>query len=192
MFLGTSYLEWAANILTALCIFLAGRNKVMTWPVGIIATVLFGALFYQSKLYADATLQVFFVITGIIGWVGWKNTQSVQIIPTNVNVQKMITYVVLALVVAAGYGALLHYYTDAYAPFIDSLVLTLSILGQFLLMRKHVETWLIWLIVNTLSVPLYISRDLHLTAFMYAIFWVNAIISWFYWNKLMKGNNEKI
>ena len=192
MFLGTSYLEWAANILTAICIILAGRNKVLTWPVGIVATVLFGALFYQAKLYADVTLQVFFVITGMIGWINWKDRALVKEVPTYANRRNLIAYVCLAIAVAGGYGAILHHYTDAWAPFIDSGVLTLSILGQFLLMRKHIQTWAVWLAVNTLSVPLYISRDLYLTAFMYSLFWVNAIVSWYYWNKLMEKSNEKV
>ena len=192
MFLGASYLEWAANILTALCIFLAGRNKVLTWPVGIVATVLFGALFYQAKLYADVTLQVFFVITGMIGWINWKDRALVKEVPTYANRRNLIAYVCLAITVAGGYGAILYHYTDAWAPFIDSGVLTLSILGQFLLMRKHIQTWAVWLVVNTLSVPLYISRDLYLTAFMYSLFWVNAIVSWYYWNKLMEKSNEKV
>ena len=192
MFLGASYLEWAANILTALCIFLAGRNKVLTWPVGIVATILFGALFYQAKLYADVTLQVFFVITGMIGWINWKDRALVKEVPTYANRRNLIAYVCLAITFAGGYGAILYHYTDAWAPFIDSGVLTLSILGQFLLMRKHIQTWAVWLVVNTLSVPLYISRDLYLTAFMYSLFWVNAIVSWYYWNKLMEKSNEKV
>ena len=64
-------LEIAANLMTAICIFLAGRNNVHTWWTGIVACVLFGVLFYTSKLYADATLQIFFVVIGVLGWIGW-------------------------------------------------------------------------------------------------------------------------
>lgn len=187
MFLQISYLELAANIMTALCIYLAGRNKVLTWPIGIIATVLFGALFYQANLYADVTLQVFFVVTGIIGWIGWSNNRLVGVVPSKINKKIFAVFTSWAIVFAMLYGFILHQYTDAYAPFIDSLVLTLSILAQFLLMRKNIETWLVWLTVNMLSIPLYISRDLYLTAFMYSLFLVNAIVSWVYWKKLMKN-----
>ena len=196
MFLQTSYLEWAANILTALCIYLAGRNKVLTWPVGIIATCLFGVLFYKAGLFADSLLQVFFIATGIIGWVGWKNNKIVEEIPTHIDVKKFVLYSVIAIIVAIAYGYFLLYRVadtfDAYVPFVDSLILTLSILGQLLLMRKKIETWMVWIVVNIISVPLYFSRDLYLTSFMYSLFLINAVVSYFYWKKLMGEKNVAV
>ena len=196
MFLQTSYLEWAANILTALCIYLAGRNKVLTWPVGIIATCLFGALFYKAGLFADSLLQVFFIATGIIGWMGWKNNKIVEEIPTHIDVKKFVLYSVIAIIVAIAYGYFLLYRVadtfDAYVPFVDSLILTLSILGQLLLMRKKIETWMVWIVVNIISVPLYFSRDLYLTSFMYSLFLINAVVSYFYWKKLMGEKNVAV
>ena len=196
MFLQTSYLEWAANILTALCIYLAGRNKVLTWPVGIIATCLFGVLFYKAGLFADSLLQVFFIATGIIGWMGWKNNKIVEEIPTHIDVKKFVLYSVIAIIVAIAYGYFLLYRVantfDAYVPFVDSLILTLSILGQLLLMRKKIETWMVWIVVNIISVPLYFSRDLYLTSFMYSLFLINAVVSYFYWKKLMGEKNVTV
>ena len=196
MFLQTSYLEWAANILTALCIYLAGRNKVLTWPVGIIATCLFGVLFYKAGLFADSLLQVFFIATGIIGWMGWKNNKIVEEIPTHIDVKKFVLYSVIAISVAIAYGYFLLYRVadtfDAYVPFVDSLILTLSILGQLLLMRKKIETWMVWIVVNIISVPLYFSRDLYLTSFMYSLFLINAVVSYFYWKKLMGEKNVTV
>ena len=196
MFLQTSYLEWAANILTALCIYLAGRNKVLTWPIGIIATCLFGVLFYKAGLFADSLLQVFFIATGIIGWMGWKNNKIVEEIPTHIDVKKFVLYSVIAIIVAIAYGYFLLYRVadtfDAYVPFVDSLILTLSILGQLLLMRKKIETWMVWIVVNIISVPLYFSRDLYLTSFMYSLFLINAVVSYFYWKKLMGEKNVAV
>jgi nicotinamide mononucleotide transporter len=188
MFLGISYLEWSANIMTAVCIFLAGRNSIHTWWTGIIGCILFGLLFFDAKLYADATLQVFFVATGIIGWVGWmkrKNGEEVVELPVTFAAQKtMIRMFQIALVVAAGYGWLLYSFTDAFAPWIDSLVLTLSVVGQLLLMRRNVQTWPVWVVVNILSVPLYFSRELYLSAGLYTLFLLNAIWSWKTWYEL--------
>lgn len=188
MFLGISYLEWSANIMTAVCIFLAGRNNIHTWWTGIIACALFGALFYEAKLYADVTLQGFFIVTGIIGWLGWlkrKAGEKVVELPVTY-ATKRTTAIMLgtAVVTAALYGALLYHFTDAYAPWIDSLVLTLSVVGQLLLMRRNVQTWPVWVLVNTLSVPLYFSRELYLSAGLYTLFFFNALWSWKTWRKL--------
>lgn len=79
------------------------------------------------------------------------------------------------------YGMLLHRWTNAYAPFIDSAVLVFSVIAQFLLMSRRIETWAFWLLVNTVAVPLYYSRGLHLTAVLYAAYWFNALLSWYWW-----------
>jgi nicotinamide mononucleotide transporter len=195
MFLGSSYLEWAAVLTTALCIFLAGRNNVHTWWTGIVACVLFGFLFYDAKLYADVTLQGFFVITGFIGWANWiwaKSTpkgfehflDSGPLPLSKVPKRTLILYGVIGLIVTAVYSAILVKYTDAAAPIVDSMVLTLSVVAQLMLMRRQLETWPTWLAVNILSVPLYFSRELYLTAGLYAFCLVNAVISWRHWLNL--------
>lgn len=184
-------LEIAANLMTAICIFLAGRNSVHTWWTGIVACVLFGTLFYSVQLYADVTLQVFFVITGIIGWYGWVQRKAVDGATTStlpissVRTNTMMLMVGTAVLVAAAYGLLLHTFTNAYAPWIDSLVLTFSVIAQLLLMRRKIQTWPLWVIVNTLAVPLFWSRELYLTAGLYAVFWVHAIWAWKHWLNLM-------
>lgn len=205
MFLGTSYLEWAAVLMTALCIFLAGRNNIHTWWTGIVACVLYGVLFFESKLYADATLQVFFIVTGIIGWVGWIGKERlahrhfpgavewsvVDPLPiTKTAKRELYLYFGIAVAGAAAYGALLWKFTDAFAPWIDSSVLTLSIVAQLMLMRRKIENWPTWLVVNTLSVPLYFSRELYLSAALYAFCWVNAIVSWKHWLNLYDEQRE--
>lgn len=82
-------------------------------------------------------------------------------------------------------GALLFHFTDAYAPYVDSAVLVFSVIAQFLLMRRKLESWLFWLLVNTVAVPLYFSRELTLTAGLYALYWVNAVVSWLAWRRTL-------
>lgn len=188
MFLGVTYLEWAANITTAICIFLAGRNNVHTWWTGIVACILFGIFFYDLKLYADVSLQGFFIVTGIGGWVAWVKMKSEAALPiTRASKQTMIVYTFGAVVVALIYGLLLHKFTDASLPFLDALVMTFSVIAQFLLMRRQIQTWPLWLLVNTISVPMYLYKEAYVTAFMYSLFWINAIVSWRHWLDLMDG-----
>jgi nicotinamide mononucleotide transporter len=94
--------------------------------------------------------------------------------------------VAAAVTVATAYGWLLHRFTDAYAPFLDSVVLAFSVLGQLLLMRRRYESWWCWLLVNSIAVPLYASRGLTITAALYAAFWINAIVALVRWRKLIQ------
>lgn len=178
-------LEWAANGFTALAIVLAGRNNVHTWWTGIVGCTLFGALFAQNRLYADVALQVFFVATGALGWWKWLRGAHGDPLPiTHASTANLLWTVPLGVFATAAYGALLHFTTNAYAPFLDSAVLVFSIIGQVLMMGRRVENWAFWLLVNTIAAPLYFSRGLYLTAALYAGFWVNAIVSWISWRRL--------
>jgi nicotinamide mononucleotide transporter len=180
-----SPLEIAANAFTAVAIVLAGRNSVHTWWTGIIGCTLFGLLFAQSRLYADVVLQVFFVGTSLLGWWRWLRGRHGTPLPvTHAGWRTLAWMVPLGVAATAAYGALLHHYTNAYAPFVDSAVLVFSVIAQLLMMGRRIENWPVWLLVNTIAVPLYASRELYLTAVLYAGFWVNAIVSWRWWRRL--------
>jgi nicotinamide mononucleotide transporter len=90
-----------------------------------------------------------------------------------------------ATVIAAGYGYALWRFTDAFAPFIDSLILALSVSAQFLLMYRKYESWWFWLVVNTLSVALFSFRGLWITAALYTAFWINAAVALVRWRRLV-------
>jgi len=178
-------LEVAANAFIAVSIVLAGRNSVHTWWSGIVGCSLFGLLFAQNRLYADVVLQVFFVATSLLGWRQWLHGRAGAPLPvTHAGMRTLLWIVPAGLLAAAGYGALLHYHTDAYAPFADSAVLVFSVIAQLLMMRRKIENWPVWLLVNTIAVPLYASRGLYLTAVLYTGFWVNAVVSWIWWRRL--------
>lgn len=177
-------LEIAANIVTALAIFLAGRNSIHTWWLGIIGCTLFGVLFYQFQLYADMTLQAFFIATSMIGWVRWsRGTGGGELPISRTHIPTLIISVFIALIVGGLYALLLHRFTDAYAPGWDSLLLVSSVIGQILLMNRKIENWGFWLLVNTIAVPLFFSRGLYLTSGLYAAYWVHAIIAYFKWRR---------
>jgi nicotinamide mononucleotide transporter len=181
----TAPLELAANVFTAASIVLAGRNNVHTWWTGVAGSTLFGLLFAQNRLYADVALQIFFVVTSLLGWWAWlRGQQGAPLSVTHAGPASLLRIVPLGVAATAAYGAVLHHFTNAYAPFPDSAVLVFSIIGQVLMMRRRAENWGFWLLVNTIAVPLYYSRGLELTALLYAGFWINALVSWRTWHKL--------
>lgn len=172
----------------AISIVLAGRNNVHSWWIGIVGCSMFALLFYDVQLYADVALQLFFILTCIAGWVQWLRGAGGEPLPITSASVKTVGYLALGGVAATvAYGLMLREFTDAYAPFIDSAVLAFSVIAQFLLMGRRIETWPVWLLVNTISVPLYASRGLYLTAVLYAAYWVNALVSWWWWNRQMKA-----
>lgn len=180
-------LEIAVNAVTTISILLAGRNSVHTWWTGIVGCVLFAVLFFHSQLYADVALQLFFVVTSAVGWWQWlKGDHGRALQVAHADFRKLAWTVPAGIAATAAYGMLLHFFTDAYAPFVDSTVLVFSVIAQLLLMQRRIETWAFWLLVNVIAVPLYASRGLYLTAVLYAVYWVNAIVSWLWWRRLAR------
>ena len=187
-------LEIAANAVTTLSIWLAARNSRHTWTTGIVGCVLFGVQFFRSQLYADVTLQGFFLVTSAIGWWQWAHARKgaqagdapAERPVTRARASTLAGMVLAAAAVTLGYGALLHHYTNAFAPFLDSAVLVFSIVAQLLMMQRRIENWPFWLLVNSIAVPLYASRELYLTAFLYGCYWINALVSWYWWRKLAR------
>lgn len=179
--------EIAANALNTISIILAGRNSVHTWWTGILGCATFAWVFFHTQLYADVTLQVFFVGSSAMGWWRWRHTRHHPPLPVRHTAPATIALLgVSGVLTTLGYGWLLHRFTDAYAPFVDSVVLAFSVLGTFLLVARRVEAWWCWLLVNTVAVPLYASRTLYLTAALYAVYWVNAIIALRHWRELAR------
>lgn len=180
-------LEIAANVATTVAIVLAGRNNVHTWWTGILGCSLFAALFFEARLFADVVLQAFFILSSMLGWWNWVRGKQGEPLPiAAANFRSLAWTLPVGMAATWGYGALLHHYTNAFAPFLDSAVLVFSIVAQLLMMQRRIENWPFWLLVNSIAVPLYASRGLYLTAFLYGCYWINALVSWYWWRKLAR------
>ncbi|WP_437922236.1 nicotinamide riboside transporter PnuC [Sphingobacterium sp. LRF_L2] len=175
-FLATSALEWLATITGFLCVFLAARQNILNWPISIISVCTFAYIFFTSKLYGDAILQFYFLSTAIYGWYYWQRIESIQDRPIKSLDRKqfLITiFITIALAVSIGY--LLDRFTDTDVPYADGLCTAMSLVAQFLMTRKVLQNWLIWVVVDIFYIPLYIHKDLLLTAVLYIAF---TIIAW--------------
>lgn len=176
--------EILANALYAISVLLAARNSVHTWWTGILGCLVFSWVFFAAQLYADVALMQFYIATSAWGWRHWLRGSQGQVAPIRrTQPRALLALFVIALAVTAGYGGLLYHFTDAYSPFVDSAVMAFSILAQLLLMQRRLENWMFWIIVNTLAVPLYTLRELHVTAGLYTIFWCNAWWGWYRWHQ---------
>lgn len=186
-----SWLEIAANLTVAASIFLAARNSIYTWWATFVGCGLFAVLCWQNQLYADVTLQCFFIGTAIWGIRHWRGEPSKPSPIRSIARWELACYSMAAILIAASYAMLLHYFTDAYAPFLDSLVLTFSVLAQFLLVQRYRENWWCWLVVNTIAVPLYYSRGLELTALFYAVYWLNVCYGVWQWRRIYQAQDAQ-
>lgn len=186
-----SAIEIGANAGNVVSIILAARNSVHTWWTGMLGCSLFAWVFYGSQLYADVTLQGFFIVASAVGWWHWlhgrENAHGDTLPVRRAGARQIALYSVIALIAAAAYGALLQHYTQAFAPFLDSLVLAFSVLGQILMMGRRIENWYAWLVVNSIATPLYAARGLYVTAALYLFFWFNTWYGLYRWRRELKA-----
>lgn len=183
--LSTTPLELVSFLLSALTVWLNIRQNHWAWLFSILASLLYAAVFTDARLYGDAGLQFVFVAVSVWGWYQWLRGGEAQ---RPLQVSRLQGRGWLLLVVTWGLGFLalswfLRRYTDTDVPHMDGFLTAGSLVGQFLLSRKKIENWLVWIAVDVLYVGLYLYKHLTLTALLYALFVVMAAAGWRSWRR---------
>jgi nicotinamide mononucleotide transporter len=183
-----SLLEISGVISGIGCVYLAARNNIWSWPLAIISVSLYIIIFYDAKLYADTGLQVYFLITNIYGWYFWsRKSEMDKKVPVSFANGKLILLSLIAIVIfTLLLGTFLYKGTDAAFPYIDSFCTACSLVAQLFLARKIIENWLIWIFVDIIYIGVYMIKDLHLTAGMYALYVLIAAMGYINWKKEYK------
>lgn len=187
-------LELVAFILSLWMVACNLRVNVWGWPLAIISSLLYGVFFARGKLYGEASLQLVFVAVSIWGWWQWlrpgmaqQGTEShdVRYLPGPQRALLM----GLTLLSWPAMGLVLRRFTDTDVPFLDAFPTTLSLVGQYLLGRKLVENWPVWLVVNVASMGLFAYKGFWLTVVLYAIFAVLSVIGWRQWRHIAQSQS---
>lgn len=182
-----SWLEIVAFVLALVMVGCNLRVNPLAWPLAIISSALYGVLFLDSRLYGEAGLQVFFIAVAFWGW--WQWLRGTTVGGARLHVRRLEPerrWAVLATMAVAwpALALLLANWTDSDVPWFDAFPTAGSLLGQWLLGRKYVENWLVWLVVNIASVALFAHKGLWLTVILYSLFVVLSVIGWRAWSRL--------
>jgi nicotinamide mononucleotide transporter len=180
-----SLLEVAGVISGLLCVYLAAKNIIWNWPLAIISVSIYIFIFYDSNLFADMGLQFYFLAVNIYGWYFWskKSSSETKTPVTSIKQREVILSALAIVTFTFLFGWLLFNHTTASYPYLDSFCTACSIVAQFFMARKVLQNWLLWVFVDVIYVGIYIFKGLHLTAVMYAIYIVIALIGYFDWKK---------
>lgn len=184
----TTWLEVIASIVFAISVVLTNFRKKSLYPVGIVGTALFFFVFWSAKLYSSAGLQVYFTAIQLYGWWFWLKGGNGGVEPKIGNWKWSIIGLLFipTTLITLIISYFLNIYTNASMAFWDTSILCLSILAQFLLDRKQLKNWIMWGVVNVLSIYVYFSQNLLFTGWTYVIFLINAPIGYLMWNKNFK------
>lgn len=181
----TTPLEILGFITGAICVYLNTRQNVFGWFFGIVNAVLYFAVFWQARLYADMGLQGYYFFTSMYGWWMWlyggKSHDGVQV--SEMPVRFYAIFGLIFVLTTLFWGFLLGRFTDASFSYMDSALTIASLIAQWMMARKYLENWLIWIVADALYVGMYFYKDLHLTAILYAVFLVLAVMGYMQWRK---------
>lgn len=190
---GTGILEWFGVFTGILCVWLAAKNNILNWPIAIISVLIYIVIFFESKLYADMGLQVYFFAMNIYGWYFWskqRNNPAESRPITLITVREILFSIFGVIAFTLILGTLLYKNTDASFPFLDSLCTSISLIAQIFLARKVLQNWLIWIFVDIIYVGIYFSKDLYATGLMYALYIIIATMGYLDWRKIYREQSS--
>lgn len=181
--LGSRPIEYTAVVLGLINVTLIIRRSLWNYPFGIVMVLLYAKIFYDYQLYSDALLQVYYFFIQIYGvwyWLQFREADG-KVIVVPLPRRQYLIYLLIAVIGWLTISTLMAQLTDASFPYWDGAVAALSVLAQFLLSRRHIESWYLWIAVDVLAIGLFWVKDLTPTAALYGVFLVLATIGLFQW-----------
>lgn len=186
-------IEVLGAILGILYIRFSIRQNIFTWPTGILTSSLYIVVFFNSALYAAMGLQFYYVVISIYGWYYWlngkKDDNKSQIPVRTVNKSLWIKIAIVSIILFFLLRYILINFSDSDVPNLDSLTTSLSIVATWMLAKKYIENWLIWIFVDIISIGLYIYKSLWPTVILFIVYTVLAYFGYIEWKKDLKTKN---
>lgn len=181
-------IEILAVIFSLLCVILTIKKKILSWPIGILGVIFYFILFFDRKMYAESILQIIFLIQGIIGWIYWNKNKKINEIK-KLNIVEFFIHIFFVIVLSRLTGVLFFNFTNNPYPYIDSFLAILSLLANFYLIKKFIQSWYLWIVVDVIYVFYFAFNEMYLSSGLYFVFLILAIKGLFDWNNI---KHEKI
>ena len=192
------YLEIIAVIFGILSVWYARKERILVFPFGIISVAIFVYIFFVGKLYANAGINIIYLLTNIYGWYNWlrpqKENKQLQI--TKTSLKENVWLLIGIAIVYVGILFLLKWsnksdyeYINSLTPWIDTANSTVFFFATILMTVKKVENWLFWIVGNIISIPFFLAQGLYFTSFQYGVFLVLSILGYLEWKKKAENVN---
>ncbi len=189
-----TWVELTAFVLALVMVAMNIRERIWGWPLAIASSALYLVVFWHSGLYADACLQAAFITLAAWGWLQWllgHRDDGSPLHPARLSRRHAMACVGAGVFLWLVIGVVLARYTDSTVVWWDAFTTAASLVGQYLLGRKFLANWAVWLLVNVVSTGLYAVKGLWLTVVLYALFAALSVVGWRAWQRRMVGTSSK-
>ena len=198
-YLATNWMDVLGTVLGLLYLYLELKENILMWIIGAIMPVIYTIVLYRAGLYADCGMEFYYFLAAVYGFCAWrrrragngiasqqqdgKAAKALTITHTPISVTAVL--LPLTAVLWAALWAFLHFCTDSNVPILDAFTTALSITGLWMLSRKYIEQWWVWLVVDAISSALYIYKGIYARALLYAVYTVIAVYGYYAWRRRM-------
>lgn len=181
-----NWVELTGSLLSLIYLYLSVKQKAGLWIFGFLCSALYTVVFFQSKFYADMTLQIYYLGVSVFGWISWnagKNKLGNELSIKRTTTSSAIVISAIAFSLFWLYYYILTNYTDSPLPMGDSFTTALSVVATWMLARKMIEHWLLWIVIDSVSAGLYFYKELYPTAILFIVYTIMAVVGYFQWRK---------
>lgn len=184
------HIELIATLSGLINVYLVTQINIWSWFFGVITVTLYAYIFYSVGLYADMGLQVIYLVLQFYGWQQWLSKSDIS---TELRIKKTPQWLWVFLIGAIFFlfiflSYLLKHYTDSTTIKLDALTTAISLVAQWMMAKKRLENWWLWIIVDVIYLELYWTKQLYLTCVLYFIFIILCVVGFKTWSKLVSDN----
>jgi nicotinamide mononucleotide transporter len=176
-------LEYVAAFVGVVSVYLSVKQNIWSWPTAIVNVSLYALVFQAARLYADMGLQVIYVMVSFYGWYQWlyggKNRTELKVSRTLPKLAVILVCIGVSFAILL--GTVLHRTTNAAIPYLDSLTTSTSLVAQWMMTKKLLENWIVWIAVDVVYIGMFVSRALYPTAVLYLVFLVLSVMGYRQW-----------
>ena len=182
-------LEITAVVLAIAYLLLAARENILCWYCAFASSAIYSVIFWDVSLLMESLLNIFYVVMAVVGWYEWKRGGQDH---AGVHIRTLASWqhgIIIACLRFAALvnGYLLQMFTGASWPYLDSLTTWASVITTFMIVWKVLENWLYWFVIDSISIYLYIDRELYLTALLFACYVVLVVFGYINWRRLYRS-----
>ena len=182
-------LEIIGTLVGLVYLWLEYRASIYLWAASIVMPAIYIFVYYDTGLYADFGINIYYLGAALYGWAVWKYggkaDAQAELPITHIPVRSLLGALLVFAITFVAIAWLLMHHTDSNVPWCDAFTTALSIIGMWMLARKYVEQWWVWMVVDAACVGLYIYKELYFTAALYALYAIVAIFGWMNWKRIM-------
>ena len=183
-------LEVTAVIFGIISVLFARKNNILVYPTGFISTLIFIYILYNFKLYGEFIINIYYSVMSILGWYLWsKRTNGQEEFPISIMNLKEYKISGLIFTVTILFIALVYHFFDKFTDltaYVDAFTTALFFVGMWLMAKRKIENWIVWIVADIISVPLYYYKGLTVSSLQFIVFTIIAILGYLEWRKYLQ------